>query len=144
MYTWQRELAAEAETPPDKRKIVWYYDQAGGSGKTEMAKFLLGTCDSAIFLSGGGFKDISYQIVRAKKDPRIIILNLPRTSEGKVSYASLEAAKDGLVQSGKYEGGWRLFPNPHVYVFANFMPDLASLSADRWTIRVLDNNEIIE
>jgi len=144
MFTWQRALAAEIETPPDQRSIIWYYDQIGGSGKTEMAKYLLATYDSAIFLSGGAFKDISYQIVKAKKDPTLVIVNLPRTSEGKVSYASLEAAKDGLVQSGKYEGGFRLFPQPHVVVFANFMPDLASLSADRWVIRVLENNRIIE
>jgi len=143
MYTWQRELAAEMETPPDERTIIWYFDQVGGSGKTEMAKYLLVTYPSSIFLSGGAFKDISYQIIKAKQDPNLIIINLPRTSEGKVSYASLEAAKDGLIQSGKYEGGYRLYPQPHVVVFANFEPDYGSLSADRWEVRHLANNRLI-
>lgn len=132
----------EVKGEPDNRKIIWYFDQVGGSGKTEMAKSLLVTYPSSIFLSGGAFKDISYQIVKAKQDPPIILVNLPRTSEGKVSYASFEAAKDGLVQSGKYEGGYRLFPQPHVIVFANFEPDYGSLSADRWEVRVLANNRI--
>lgn len=144
MYTWQRALAEEVKTPPHHRSIIWYYDQIGGSGKTEMAKYLLVHHPSSLFLSGGAFKDISYQIIKAKKDPGIVIVNLPRTSDGKVSYASLEAAKDGLVQSGKYEGGHRLFPQPHVIVFANFMPDINALSLDRWEIRHLDNNAIRE
>lgn len=144
MYTWQRALAAEIETPPHPRHIIWYYDQRGGSGKTELAKYILTTYPHSLFLSGGAFKDISFQIVKAKVDPGVVIVNLPRTSDGKVSYASLEAAKDGLVQTGKYEGGHRLFPQPHVIVFANFLPDVNALSQDRWQIRYLDNNIIIE
>jgi len=48
--------------------------------------------------------------------------------------------KDGVVFSGKYEGGARLFPPPHVIIFANFLPDFTKLSADRWVIRTLLNN----
>lgn len=144
MFTWQRELAAELETPPDPRQIIWYYDRIGGSGKTEMAKYILATYDSSVFLSGGAFKDVSYQIIKAKKNPTVVVINLPRSSDGKVSYASMEACKDGLIQSGKYEGGHRLFPNPHVIVFANFEPDYNALSADRWEVRQLDNNRRIQ
>lgn len=143
MYTWQQELAEELKGDPDSRRILWYYDQAGGSGKTEMAKYILATFPAALFLSGGAFKDISYLIVKAKKDPTHIIVNLPRTSEGKVSYASLEAAKDGLVQTGKYEGGHRMYPHPHVIVMANFLPDFGALSQDRWMVRTLDNNRLL-
>lgn len=64
-------------------------------------------------------------------------MNLSRQAEGALSYASIEAIKDGLVFSGKYEGGFRLFPKPHIVIFSNWYPDLAKLSLDRWDIRHL-------
>lgn len=140
LYQWQKDLKAELEGDPDPRSIIWYTDLDGGSGKTAMAKYVLATFPCVQFLSGGNFRDTSYQIIKRKEDPRIVLVNLPRTVEGKVSYTSLESIKDGLIQCGKYEGGTRLFPPPHVIVFSNFMPDLGALSADRWELRNLRNN----
>lgn len=138
LYLWQRSLMQELEGDPDDRTVVWYHDPDGGCGKTALAKCILVKFQSEVlYLSGGASKDILHQVVKAKKDPRIVIFNFPRTSEGKVSYAALETIKDGLVQSGKYEGGFRYFPIPHVIVFANWEPDRTALSADRWIIRHL-------
>lgn len=137
LYEWQRQLVAELREDPDERRILWYYDQEGGSGKTALAKHILTNLPRSMFFSGGKFADMAYQVIRSKFDPRVIVLNLPRTADGKVSYSAIESMKDGLLQSGKYEGGWRMFPPPHLVVFANFMPDLASLSLDRWEIREL-------
>lgn len=140
LFTWQLELANELDQEPNDRSITWYYDQDGGSGKTSMAKFIVATYQSVLFLSGGSFKDTSYQVIKMKTDPRIVVVNLPRTSEGKVSYSTLESVKDGLIQSGKYEGGFRLYAPPHVIVMSNFLPDMNALSMDRWQIRYLENN----
>lgn len=143
LYLWQRELAAELELPADDRTIVWYLDRDGGSGKTAMARYLLAKFQQkALYLSGGSGKDILYQVIKMKQDPQVILFNMARSQEGKVSYNAIETVKDGLVQSGKYEGGFRMFPSPHVIVFANWFPDLASLSQDRWLIRELRNNRI--
>lgn len=137
LFGWQRELITELRAPADERTIVWYCDRDGGAGKTSLAKFIMVHLPRAMFFSGGKFTDMAHQVVRSKFDPATILVNLPRTSEGKVSYAAIEAMKDGLLQSGKYEGGWRIYPCPHVVIFANWMPDIAALSADRWTIREL-------
>lgn len=67
-------------------------------------------------------------------------MNLSRQAEGAFSYASVETIKDGLVFSGKYEGGTRLYARPHVIIFANWLPDMTKLSLDRWDIRTLANN----
>lgn len=139
LYTWQRSLITELQAPPDDRTILWYCDRHGGAGKTALAKYIYKSFPRTLFFSGGKFTDISYQVVKCKFDPSIIVINLPRTSEGKVSYASIEALKDGFIQSGKYEGGTKLFPNPHVVVFANFVPDFAALSQDRWILRELNH-----
>jgi len=95
----------------------------------------------AMYLTAGAYKDASYQVVSRKDDPKIVLVNLSRSMENRVSYQTYECIKDGLVQSGKYEGGIRLFPHPHVIIFSNFLPDLAALSLDRWDVRYLANNQ---
>lgn len=143
LFQWQRDLVAELQGAADERTIVWYCDREGGSGKTSIAKYIMVNIPSAMFFSGGKFADMAHQVVRSRFDPAVIVVNLPRTSEGKVSYAGIEAMKDGLLQTGKYEGGWRIYPCPHVVVLANWMPDFAALSADRWLVRELANNRLI-
>lgn len=144
LYTWQRDLVASLALPADDRSIIWYQDRLGGSGKTAMARYLLAALGrKCLYLSGGAAKDILYQVVKMKEDPSVILFNLARTAEGKVSYQAIETVKDGLVQSGKYEGGFRMFPPPHVIIFANWPPDFTALSHDRWILRELDNNRIV-
>lgn len=141
LYTWQRNLAADLALPADDRHIIWYQDPIGGSGKTAMARYILATFGAKVlYLSGGKANDILYQVVKRKEDPTIVLFNLTRTQEGKTSYQAIESIKDGLVASGKYEGGFRMFPSPHVIVFANWPPDYNALSRDRWIVRELDNN----
>lgn len=142
LFPWQRDLVNDLREPADDRSILWYCDRLGGSGKTALAKHIIRNIPHAMFFSGGKFTDMAHQVVRSKFDPSVVVVNLPRTSEGKLSYAAMEAIKDGLLQSGKYEGGWRLYPPPHVVVFSNFMPEEDKLSADRWKIRELENNRL--
>ena len=145
LFEWQRNLHGELSLPSDDdRKIIWYVDLDGGSGKTAMARFILANFgERALYLCGGSTKDILHQVVKHKRDPEVILFNLARSQEGKLAYNALETIKDGLVQSGKYEGGMRMFAPPHVIVFANWMPDVAALSQDRWTIRTLRNNRVL-
>jgi len=138
LYQWQKELLVELRAPPDERRITWYSDAIGGSGKTAFAKFIMTTFPGSLFFSGGKFADMAYQVIRAKKDPAIIVINLPRTADGKVSYSAIESMKDGIIQSGKYEGGCRIYAPPHLVVFANFLPTVEALSLDRWDIRILE------
>lgn len=64
--------------------------------------------------------------------PQIIIMDIPRTLEGKIHLGTVEALKNGMLYSGKYEGGLCMFAHPHVVAFANFEPDKEDLSLDRW------------
>jgi hypothetical protein len=52
-----------------------------------------------------------------------------------VNYGAIEQIKNGLLFSGKYEGGQCVFNQPHVIVFANAEPKEEQMSMDRWDIR---------
>lgn len=138
---WQVDLENELLNDPDDRKIIWYSDPVGGSGKTSLAKYLA-VKYKALVVSGKA-SDVKYAVnnlVSKGRPPRIIIYVCPRTYENFVSYDALESVKDGLFFSSKYESGMCMYPNPHVIVFANFVPNLASMTADRWDLRHLSSD----
>jgi hypothetical protein len=133
-YPWQQKIIDLVNTEPDERTIEWFWEPEGCKGKTALTKYLLVKKPRVHFFSGGCAKDIAFQIINESWEPDVCIFNFPRTSEGAVSYNALEMLKDGIVQTGKYKGGRRIFNSPHVIVFANWQPNLKALSADRWRI----------
>jgi len=139
LYEWQVELEAYIQGAVDPRRVRWYFDPDGGCGKTEMCRYLIGR-RGAFFLASAKGTDMCHQIVKARNHPKLVVINLTRAAEGAFSYATVESIKDGLVFSGKYEGGVRIFPKPHLVIFANWFPDLTKLTADRWEILTLRNN----
>lgn len=135
---WQKKIEEEILEDPDDRKIHWICDYDGNKGKTQLAKYLCHV-HGALFVGGKG-NDIKYAVAQqAEKDqyPRIIILGLPRTIEDYVSYSAIEEVKDGIFFSGKYESGMVIGNSPHVLCFANFYPDTAKMTKDRWKITCL-------
>jgi len=94
----------------------------------------------ALVLSGKS-KDMKHGIVKYAEEkgdyPELIVLDVPRTSERFLSYGGIEQVKNGLFFSGKYESSQHYFNNPHLFVFANFKPNLSNMSRDRWRIRYL-------
>jgi hypothetical protein len=128
---WQIEICELVKTKPDKRTIHWYWESTGCVGKTTLAKHL--ALQGALVVSGKA-SDIKCAIAKMTIKPEIVIFCCPRNSEGYMSYDALEQVKDGMFFSGKYESEMVLFNNPHVIVFANFKPDEAKLSIDRWKI----------
>jgi len=139
LFDWQMECITYLAGNPDPRRVRWYYDPDGGCGKTELARFLIAK-KGAFFLASAKGTDMCHQIVKSRSHPKIVCINLTRASEGAFSYATIESIKDGLVFSGKYEGGVRLFPKPHLIIFANWYPDISKLTPDRWEILTLRNN----
>lgn len=131
---WQQQAIEMINEEPNDRTIVWYWDAAGGAGKTALCKYIIKNFPNTLFLSSGKGSDLTYQIIKQKHDPKIILFNLSRMVEGAFSYAAVESIKDGIVFSGKYEGGTKLFNSPHVLIFANFPPAVDQLSPDRWNI----------
>lgn len=132
MYSWQAKVVEVCNQEPNDRTVYWIYDTVGNSGKTALCKYLIHHLGAFIFR--GKSSDMASRIVLMPEAPRIAVMNVSRTQEQYVSYQSIEEIKDGLVCSGKYEGGQKIFNPPHMFIFANFEPDRNSLSHDRWHV----------
>ena len=56
---WQRELLIYLDGDPDPRKIVWYVDEKGNTGKTYLSKYMI-TCRGAVRFENGRSQDIKF------------------------------------------------------------------------------------
>lgn len=135
-HDWQVDILAILETTPDNRSINWFWDSTGNIGKSFLTKYIDMKHD--IIIADGKKDNIFNQIkihMELQKIPRIIILDVPRHNIEYVNYGILEQIKNGLIYSGKYEGGKCRFPHPHIIIFANSPPIEEKLSLDRWNIK---------
>lgn len=135
---WQYHLVRYVENEPSKRKIKWYVDLEGNKGKTFMSIFLV-VRHGAFRCENGRSQDL----IHAYKGERIVVFDFSRSQEEHINYCVIESMKNGIMFSPKYESGMKMFPPPHVIVFANFPPDKLKLSEDRWNIYEMDENDML-
>lgn len=102
-----------------------------------MTKYLVAMKGATRF-SNGKSADIAYAI---KGTPKIVVFDFSRSQEEHLNYAIIEDVKNGLVFSPKYESCCKIFPIPHVIVFANWPPDMNKMSIDRWDINLITDDD---
>lgn len=139
---WQERVIELVEGPVHPRKISWFWEPTGATGKSFLCKFL--ACKYDVILCLGKANDIFNQVRNCIEEqgriPKIVLVDCPRTSTDFINYGALEQLKNGCLYSGKYEGGQMIFPHPHVVCFANCEPNIHAMSLDRWDIeRITDS-----
>ncbi|OWF34515.1 Master replication protein [Mizuhopecten yessoensis] len=135
LYAWQRK-ALEQLKIQDDRTVFWIYDQEGNKGKTFLSQYCAANLD-CIVLENGGKKDLAYTY----GEQEYVVFDFTRSMEENINYSFIEALKNGRIFSSKYESRIKIFDPAKVICMANFMPDQAKLSADRWMIwGILDND----
>lgn len=127
---WQHRLLQEMAGKPDERKIIWYNDPVGNRGKTFLSKYLV-CVGGAVRFENGRSTDIKH----AWRGERVCIFDLSRSQQDHINYEVIESVKNGVCFSGKYESTSKMYEIPHVVVFANWPPDEAKMSSDRWDVR---------
>jgi len=137
LYDWEVDILTRLKLDADDRSIFWYWEPDGCAGKTTFQKYLYSNFEQVVVLSGKAcdMKNgiISYQ-EKNKCLPKIVLINIPRSSLDYVSYTGLEEIKDMFFFSGKYEGGMVCGASPHVFIFANEEPDRSKMSSDRFKV----------
>lgn len=134
---FQKEILDLIDTKPDHRKIHWYYNQDGNNGKSYLFKYINLTRNDVI-IADGKKDNILYEVsklIENEIEPRIIILDIPRTHKDFVNYSLIEQLKNGCVQSGKYEGKKCLFRIPHIIITSNYEPSYSAWSMDRYCVK---------
>lgn len=130
---WQVDLVSYCLAPAHPRKVRWYCDYVGNSGKSYFCRhFGFG---QRYVVTGGKHADIFH----AYSYEPFIFFDWPRCHEETIPYGVIESFKNGYFLSTKYESAPVSFATPIVIVFANFDPDLTKLSHDRWEIINIKN-----
>jgi len=134
---WQNNALQLLQGPPDPRAIHWFVDFEGGAGKSFLVRYLA-TNRGALPL-GSGRHD---RLLHAYNGESCVTFDFSRdvggtagdTGGDRTPYAVIESIKNGVIFSGFFGAGPKIFPVPHVLCFSNFEPDRAKLSADRWDV----------
>jgi len=126
----------------DDRKVRWYYDATGQFGKTQFIKYMAVKHKGMMIIEGEA-NNVKYMVKNflEKEDIKAAFMYFCKDTPGKIPYSTLESIKDGLLCSGKFESGVCIFNSPHVVVIANFYPDTTKLSADRWDIITVKDDD---
>lgn len=143
---WQEKILKILEKTPDNRKIHWIWEETGNIGKSFLAKYIACNYEGVIICDGKkeNIFNQTNNMIENGIEPKIVLMDIPRTLEGKIHFGTIEQLKNGMIYSGKYEGGQCFFDDVHIIAFANFQPDLGEMSEDRWEITDLNdyNDEI--
>ena len=121
----------------DDRQVIWIKDDAGNTGKSFLATYLLRTGD-AFVVEGGSTRDLSY----AYQEQPYVIFDFCRSQKEFVNYHIIEAFKNGRMFSSKYQSSLRIFKPAKVVCFANFLPEWCKLSRDRWLCLGMEDNKM--
>lgn len=134
LYKYQKDILNIINNKPSGRKIHWFWEPDGNTGKTSFCKHICLTRKDAIYVSGKA-ADIKYAISDMKIKPKIILWDIPRSHMDYISYEAIESIKNGIFFNGKYESGMVIFNTPIIIIFSNGEPIKYKLSEDRWDIR---------
>lgn len=119
-------LETDKDKPSD-RHINWVYDPEGKIGKSKFIKIMAyhraGTFQ---WLDLADHKDM-VQIIVGAGAKKTYFFDLPRTQGKKIAKEdmamAIEQVKNGMVQSKKWQGQSLIWKHPHLWVFANELPD---------------------
>lgn len=133
MYGWQEEVVRLADVPCDRRSVYWFWEETGNVGKSDAVTWLVQNKE-AVKIAGKA-ADMKFAVTMCKTPPEIIVMDIPRSAAGYVSYTGLEEVMGQVIASTKYESKMYVKNHSKVFVFANFEPNPGEeMSRDRFKV----------
>lgn len=132
LYPWQIRMRDIATGLVDDRAVYWIWDPRGHTGKSTFVAWL--SQQFRAILMPTKKEDALYLYM----GETICIWDLPRDLQEHFSYGAVEAIKTGNFVSTKYRTVHKRFDHPHVFIFANWAPDMSKLSEDRWRVWLIN------
>jgi len=136
LRSWQKDCLEIVTNTPSDRKVRWFWENVGNVGKSWMARYLTLHHDALIL---GAMKklDLLHAIAKTIAGKKVVVFDLTRSNEEgavKVVYEVIEQLLNRVIHSGKYDSQTIFIQKVHILVFANFEPDRAAMSHDRWDV----------
>jgi len=128
---WQSLLLGKLDQDPDSRTVIFVVDKKGNKGKSYLCSYLERERKGVQIMKCGKRDDMAFEL---DDNPKIVVIDVARSSSDFLHYTFLEDLKDGRVFSPKYESHQKRFNPPHVVVMMNVDPDMTRLSEDRYDI----------
>jgi hypothetical protein len=152
---WQVDFLANIQQwDQNNRQIIWIYDEATCTGKSEYMLRKLMADPEKDWANCGGAQDEHHLcnmltgLKRAKEwSGKRTICDIPKSEKlnGILLYTMLEKLKNGNLQSGKYQGSALRGDALTCVIFSNGLPDTDKLSDDKllvYTIRKRDGSRL--
>lgn len=138
---WQQKIVDILNEQPEDRTIWWFWEPDGNTGKSALCKYLAVKRGSMIITTNKS-ADIATCI---DEDCSEYIFDFPRSVEGFSPWNGLEQLKNGLITEAKLKKKAKttIINNPHVIIFANWVPDKVPVTIDKLKIvRIKDDMEV--
>lgn len=147
LWGWQLDAKKVFESPVKQRKIYWYWSHAPSRGKSNMCRWL---AMNGALICDGKAADMKFLILKYKEKhgdyPLCVVFDIPRSMEHYISYNGMEQVSNAVFASTKYECDMVVAPYMHLFVMANFEPDMTNkdMSNDRFVTTNVDIKPGIE
>lgn len=138
---WQLAIIAKCDVW-DTRGIDMIYDPRGNIGKSVLVAYMRAHNLARKLPPVNDYKDVMRMCCDMPVS-RCYMFDMPRAmKKDKLGslYTAIEELKSGYCWDDRYKFKERFFDCPNIWVFANTLPDMSLLSADRWRLwQVVDH-----
>jgi len=140
LYPWQQEIKSRCEADADDRTINVLYNESGNIGKSAFCKYMAYHFKAPVI--GWAKSGDILNLVSKMSNMPVYLFDLSRSRPQDWAKddipAAMEGIKNGLFMNTKYETSQVIMQCPHVWMFCNHLPNLLSMSRDRWAIWKVD------
>jgi len=144
LYPWQQEIKTAIEEKADSRSINVVVDEKGNTGKSALCKYLC--WHHKIPVLGWGKTGDLLHLVSKIPNKSAYIFDLSRSKPQDWArddiFAAMEGIKNGLFVNTKYECSQVIMKVPHIWIFTNHVPNIFSMSRDRWILWKIKNHRL--
>lgn len=139
---WQQHILDDAGVW-NTRTINIIYDVTGNIGKTTLCTYVGAHRFGRKIPFSNDFRDIMRMVMDCPQS-KLYLFDMPRAirkDQLNQFFSAVEEIKNGYVFDDRYRFRERYFDSPNIWIFTNVLPDFGMLSADRWCVwRVVDDN----
>lgn len=145
LYPWQAAIKDMCAQQPDDRTINVLHNASGNIGKSAFCKYMAFHFKAPVI--GWAKSGDILNLVSKMPNKLVYLFDLSRSRPQDWAKddvpAAMEGIKNGLFMNTKYETSQVIMKCPHIWMFCNHLPNLGSMSVDRWKIWTIKNDIMV-